>query len=358
MRKVCLYSGSTLLSLLLILGAFTPALALEVKFSGQINQMVMYADDGEEDDFFITDNDASSTRLRVDASEVYGMVKAGIRVEIEAQRNASNEVTINQADDGRFNWNDRWINAYFATPYGTLEIGKGDSAANSTAEVDLSGTSVVTFSLYPTSGGDLTFRNENGGSAIPGYTIGDAFSNFDGPLSRSERVRINTPTFAGFTLSGAVENGGAWDASLWYVAELYGKLAAAVGYTNLQRRSTTFDNVLAGSISWLSPFGLNITASLGKGYRPDGAAADDPFNYYVKLGYKYDIHALSVEYGNTQDMVTNGDDATLYGIAYVIHPWKPVELYAAYRVYTLDVDATGVDPENINVAMAGTRIKF
>ena len=89
-----MYSGLALLTLLLIFSTLTPALAMEAKLSGQINQMAMWADDGVEDGFFITDNDASSTRARIDASENFGNIKAGIRLEIEAQRNASNKVTI------------------------------------------------------------------------------------------------------------------------------------------------------------------------------------------------------------------------------------------------------------------------
>jgi hypothetical protein len=44
-------------------------------------------------------------------------------------------------------------------------------------------------------------------------------------------------------------------------------------------------------------------------------------------------------------------------LAYVVNPWKPVEFYAAYRHYMLDAVA-GPDPDDIQVAMAGTRIKF
>jgi hypothetical protein len=360
MRKIGLYSGSALLCLLLIFSALTPVLAMEAKFSGQVNQMVMYANDGENSDFFVTDNDNSSTRLRFDASQVYGLVKAGVRVEIEAQRNPSNDVTINQNSDDGFTWNDRWLNAFFATPAGTIEIGKGDSAANTTAEVDLSGTSVVTYSLTNATGGAIEWNSDaNSGPYTTPIAIDDTRDNFDGPLSRTDRLRYNTPTFAGFTLSGAVENGGAWDTSVFYSAELYGKLAAAVGYTKLERRSTTYDSVVDGSISWLAPFGLNATVSLGKGFRPDGIAQKDPVSYYAKLGYKFGINAVSIEYGQTKDLAANGDKSSNYGAAYVIHPWKPVELYVAYRVYMLDREAVnGGDAENINLAMAGTRIKF
>ena len=104
------------------------------------------------------------------------------------------------------------------------------------------------------------------------------------------------------------------------------------------------------------PFGLNLTAAYGtREFAADDR--DDAISYYGKIGYQFDIHALSIEYGVTEDLDAEGDKSSNYGVAYVIKPWKPVELYAAYRVYMLDAD-TGDDPEDIQVAVAGTRIKF
>jgi hypothetical protein len=44
----------------------------------------------------------------------------------------------------------------------------------------------------------------------------------------------------------------------------------------------------------------------------------------------------------------------------VVKPWKPVELYAAYRIYMLEVDEDLYEPdiENITQLLAGMRIKF
>ncbi|KJS33224.1 MAG: hypothetical protein VR64_03165 [Desulfatitalea sp. BRH_c12] len=348
------YCLAALLAVCLVLGAFSPAMALEAKVSGQINQMVMWADDGDEDDFFVADNDSSSTRFRFTGSEKFGAVTAGFQFEMEAQRNASNFVTIAQTDDGDFEWNDRWMNVYFDTAFGKFEIGKGDSAANNTAEVDLSGTAVVTYSDINATGGSFAWQNDDGTDF--GTTISGTRNNFDGMLSRTERLRYNTPLFAGFQLAGSVSNGDGWDASLWYAAEFYGKLAAAIGYTKPEDRSAATDYQLAGSISWLAPFGLNLTASYGT-RELEAPGRDDATTWMGKVGYKFDIHAVSVEYGMTSDLRLDGEDSSNWGVAYVVNPWKPVEFYAAYRHYMLDA-AAGPDPEDIQVAMAGTRIKF
>ncbi len=370
MKQVCaktLLVGAVCAAMLF--AGINPACALEAKVSGQINQMVMYADDGDQSDVFITDNDASSTRVRITGSEQFGQVKAGMQFEIEAQRNASNAVFIDQDDDGDFEWNDRWFNVYFDTRFGKFEIGKGDTASNGTLEVDLSGTAVVTYSDINTTGGSLIWKNDNGAEFLdiadptdPDYepeylTISDTRSNLDGILSRSERIRYNTPNFAGFTLATSAANGGAWDAALWYAGEFSGnKLAAAFGYANPQGRADTTDGQWGGSVSWLMPFGLNLTVAYGqRDYEASGR--DEAVTYYGKLGYTFDIHAFSIEYGETTDLFAEGVDSSNYGAAYVVKPWKPIELYAAYRIYMADVDGFD-DPDDIHVAVAGTRIKF
>ncbi|WP_054032663.1 porin [Desulfatitalea tepidiphila] len=358
MKQVCaktLLVGAVCAAM--VFAGINPACALEAKVSGQINQMVMYADDGDQSDVFITDNDASSTRVRITGSEQFGQVKVGMQFEIEAQRNASNRVTIDQDNDGAFEWNDRWFNVYFDTRFGMFEIGKGDTATNGTLEVDLSGTSVVTYSDINTTGGSLLWKNDDGTLFGGGVDIGDTRSNFDGILSRAERVRYNTPSFAGLTLSASAANGGAYDAALWYATEFGGnKLAAALGYANPQGQADTVDAQWGGSVSWLMPFGLNFTVAYGQ-RDFEASGRDEAVSYYAKLGYMFDIHAFSIEYGETKDLFAEGVDASNYGAAYVVKPWKPIELYAAYRIYMADVDGVG-DPEDIHVAVAGTRIKF
>ena len=369
MKQVYGRHGLVLLAAVLLFSTWvSPAIALDVKLSGQVNQMALWADDGYQDDFFVTDNNSSSSRFRFYGQQEFGVVKAGFQIEFEAMRNESDKLTIRQNSEGDFVFNDRWINAYFATPYGTFEIGKGDGAANNTAEVDLSGTSAITYSRVVATAGGFVWKYSDGTTFDPpgsatSLSVSKTTDNFDG-LSRNERIRYNTPQFAGFSAAASMTNGQAWETSLWYGADFYGKLIAAIGYVDTRRLSGNFTQ-WDGSVSWLAPFGLNITAAYGvrqftgdlETSRLAAGSTDDATNYYGKLGYKWDIHAVAVEYGLTQDLFFKGEDSSMYGLAYVITPWKGVELYTAYRNYMLDVDS-GPDPEDIQEAMAGTRIKF
>ena len=188
--------------------------------------------------------------------------------------------------------------------------------------------------------------------------MGDTRSQFDG-LSRNDRLRYDSPKFAGFNFAGSITNGNAWEVAGFYASEFsFGKLAAAAGYVDSRDRGTTRFKQWDGSVSWLAPFGLNLTFAAGQRdpQVPGGVKAD---NFYSKIGYKFgNIHAVSAELGITKDLDAKGDDSSNFGAAYVITPWDGVELYAALRRYQLETTLEPNDPDDISQVMAGTRIKF
>jgi hypothetical protein len=354
-----LHCGSiliTFVSLVAVLLYFSPACAVEAKLSGQVNQLIMWADNGVDNDIFIGDNDNSSTRLRFTGSQEFNGVTAGIRIEFDAERNRSSTFDIPNTGDGTFRLLDRWFDATFAGTFGKVSLGKGSGAADGTAEVDLSGTTVITYSGVNDTAGGFTFINRT--TDLPsGTTVGDTRSNFDG-LGRNSRLRYDTPKFAGFSFAGSFTNGNAMEVSGWYTVEFdnFGKLAAAVAYVDTNDRGATEFTQWDGSVSWLAPFGLNVTLSVGQ-RDSDAAGSVKADNGYVKVGWKFgSIHAASVEYGLTKDLDLRNDKSKNYGLAYVIKPWKSVEFYAAARLYELD--RSGASLDDISQIMAGTRIKF
>jgi len=356
MKKWCSkMSPAAVIALIAAFVIITPAQSFELQISGQVNQMIMWADNGDSSDYFLADNDNSSTRLRFTGSQDVDWGKIGFIIELEAQRNASNTLDIPNTGDGGFEFNDRWLDAYFQTQYGKVSIGKGDGAANNTAEVDLSGTSVITYAGVNETAGGFTWKAGDGTDFRPGLTVSDTRSQFDG-LSRNERLRYDSPAFAGFTFAGSITNGSAWELAGFYAADFsFGKLAAAAGYVDSRDRGTPRFKQWDGSVSWLAPFGLNLTFAAGQRNPQGGAKAD---NFYSKVGYKFGIHAVSAELGITRDLDAIGDDSSNWGAGYVITPWSGVEFYAGLRRYKLETDAEPGDPDDISQIMAGTRIKF
>jgi predicted porin len=349
-----------------------PAGAVEFKVSGQINRMIVWADNGEESDTFHADNDNSSTRFRFKGSEeVTDGIKVGVVWETQFESNTSSKLDTRSnpnglaRDDNSSTFSERKLEAYFDTFFGKVSIGQGDGAANGTSEVDLSGTSVIMYSGVNDTGGDFEFVREAIDPATGNQTrliaIDKTRNNFDG-LSRNDRFRYDTPKFGPLTLSASITNGNALEGAARISQEFdgFGKIAAAVGYVDTVRREsggTPLDYVQIGaSASILHTSGLNLTVAWGR-RDPDAAGTEEPENIYGKLGFKKGIHAVAVEYGITEDLDQKHDESENYGLAYVLKPWKGVELYAAYREFSLDRRGVN-DIEDISQAMIGTRVKF
>ncbi|MDJ0784554.1 MAG: porin [Desulfosarcinaceae bacterium] len=328
--------------------------AVEVTLSGQVNRALMWADNGNDSEVFHVDNDNSSTRFRLTGSEqVNDLVTVGIGWENQFESNSSASVDIGQNSDGSAPFTERKLEAYFETPYGKLSIGQGDGAANGTAEMDLSGTSVIMYSGVNDTASSFTFRDDDD---TPIATIGSTRSNFDG-LSRNDRLRYDSPKFRGFTFSASATNGDAYELALRYAADYGapGKVAFALGYANSQDRADPEFEQIGGSLSWLHSSGVNVT--LAGGSRDIDDANRDPVNFYFKLGYKTGIHAVAVEYGLTEELAQEDDESNNYGVAYVISPWRGTEFYGTYRIFELDREGVN-DIEDINQVMVGTRVKF
>jgi predicted porin len=344
-------SGTVAVFLLL---GLQPVQALEVKLSGQVNRAVMWADNGEDSSILNVDNDNSSTRFRLTGSEeLNDFVTVGVVWENEFQSNDSSKVDVGQDDDGDSEFNDRKLEAYFVVPYGKISIGQGDGAANGTSEEDLSGTSVIMYAGVNDTAGSINFRDDDD---TPIATVGSTRSNFDG-LSRNDRVRYDTPSFGGATLSASFTNGDAYELAARYAADFdgLGKITTAIGFANTNDRSDPEYTQIGGSISWLHTSGINLTVSSGT--RDIDDTSRDPVNYYGKLGYKFDIHAIAIEYGMTEDLSQEDDESSNYGVAYVMKPWAGVEFYGTYRAYSLDRDNTS-NIDDIRQVMLGTRVKF
>ena len=101
------------------------------------------------------------------------------------------------------------------------------------------------------------------------------------------------------------------------------------------------------SASWSGFGGFNLSAALSGDDR-DG----DPTNTYIKAGYRLGDHAFAVDWSETSDL--GAGDADSYSVAWVGQMMQGVELYASYRVDSLDV--SGAD--DISALSGGARIKF
>lgn len=332
-----------------------------VEIYGQVNRAFLATDDGDSTDYYSVDNDHSSSRIGIlGEAKVNDDLTIGTRMEFEYQSNPSNLVNQDDKEPDGDSFDDRWIDAQITSKrFGKLYIGKGDTASNSTSEVDLSGTAVVGYSGIQDFAGGILFYDEDTDTRST-TNVGDVFSNFDG-LSRRNRIRYDTPEFAGFTLSGSILSDGG-DVALRYAAQWADwKFAAAVAYADPQAISRSIEHQYNGSASALHSSGLNFTVAGGLRELED-SSRDDPTFYYGKVGYRAKLFEVgetrfSLDYMYTEDQQQDGDEGTVAGFQMVQDFAEfGTEYYLGYRWHELDRD--GADFNDINGLMTGVRVKF
>ncbi|MDH3593326.1 MAG: alanine-zipper protein [Rhodospirillales bacterium] len=330
---------------------------IKLAISGQVNRAVNVAGDGDKTKAYFVDSDASNTRFRlVGTGKVTDDFTIGTRFEVALTTNESSQVSQDNEDAGEFS-DLRWADLSFDSKrFGKLSLGKGSTASDNAAEVDLSKTDVVAYSSVADIAGGLQFRDNN--DNLTDVSVSDAFKNLDG-LSRKDRLRYDTPTFYGFSLAGSAISDQRWDTSVWWGGQGYGlkaAAAAAISDANVDNQDLLYD----GSFSVLHEVtGLNFTVSGGVRDQ-DG---DDPSNVYAKAGwianlFSFGDTAFGADYTRSTNFPTGSDDGYSIGLAAVqqIDDFG-TELYAQYRLYSLDRDGNP-SVEDLNVGTVGARVKF
>ena len=327
---------------------------VEVRFSGHINRAILHADDGVAKKWFNVDNSSSSTRLRLNVdTTISSGLRAGAFVEVEYQSNPSNLVNF-ATPQVSAQLLERFIEIYVNGSWGIVRLGQGDGAAARSAEVDLSGTAMA---LYPNSvvvGGGFVFRTSAG--ALSGVPIRNVIGNQNFEM-RYDRLRYSTPSFAGFWVDASWGNKerGIVETALRYGGTLggVGQLAGAIGYSNERGLPGAIDDeVVGGSFSWVHTSGINFTYGAARRVL---AGRDAQFRHF-KPGFRWNRHAVAMDYAEGADQAALGDEAKMLGFAYVYSPVDWAEVYAVSTRHTLERPARGFQP--IQFYMIGTRIRF
>ncbi len=324
----------------------TSAAAFEFTLSGQVNRLMMGVDNGEESGVVNADNSVSGTRIRLKGhGDVGNDLTAGIYYEYQLQSNPSDKITADSLDsdgiggntgDGD-NFSNRNANIWFKGNFGKVTLGQGSGAADGSTEADSSGTTVI---QYASASGDLLSSMEYGDS---GVTVGDARSAFDG-LGRNDNIRYDA-AMGDFSLAGSYGNGDKVE-----LAARYKKDSLEFRVAAWDTSDSTADSITGYAISgtWEAAAGFNLTGSYA-GDDSDG----DPDNIYLKAGYKTGNNAFGVDWSETTDKAAG--DGSSVSVAWVNQLMAGIEIYASYRVESLD-DVDGED--DIDALIGGARIKF
>ncbi|MFC5515840.1 porin [Kaistia terrae] len=336
-----------------------------IELYGQINKGLLIFDDGGSTlGYGPVDNGNSSTRAGL---RLYGVINddwvMGGNLEWEWNPYSTNYV--NQLNRGDFDWETnllRKAELYLESKtYGKLWLGQGSMASDSTAEVDLSGTSVVGYSLVADMAGGPFYRLSDG--ELSSIQVKDTFTNFDG-LSRKMRIRYDTPQFSGFSLSTSVGTQvvpQTTDVTVWDVAARYEntfdtfKVSGALAYSQPADDQSLID----GSISVLhQPSGLSLTVAAAYS---DEDVVDGRYGYF-KLGYQTEIFevgktAFSVDAYFGEDIDAADSSSTSYGAQLVQNlDYLQTELYLGARSYSYE--EPGAELDKSYAVLAGARVKF
>jgi len=319
--------------------------AVEVTVSGQVNRLIMNVDNGVESGVVHADNSVSGTRWRfAGEGDLDNGMTAGLLYETQLQSNPSDKITVDSLDsdgiggdvgDGD-HFSTRQSNVWLKGNFGKVAIGQGSGAADGSAEVDVSGTTVV---QYSGSSADLL------GSMVFGNTkvkVSSVRSSFDG-LGRNDNIRYDA-AIGDLGLAASLGNGDKFEASVAYKIE---KLKFKVGFWD-QKDSGTGIAGSAVSASWGGDGGLNLSGAYGGDDR-----VGDPSNLYLKVGFKMGDNAFGVDWSETSDL--GAGDADSISVAWVGSMMQGVEIYASYRVESLD-GVAGAD--DIDALVGGMRVKF
>jgi hypothetical protein len=336
---------------------------VKLAISGQINRAINIANDGRSTKYYNVDNDASNSRIRfVGTGEVTGDLTLGSKIEVAIAPNESSQVSQDNENGGNLNngsdnfFDERFVEVWVDSErFGRLLLGKGSSASDNTAEVDLSGTDVVQYASVADIAGGLRFRTDD--DELTDIAVNDAFSDFDG-LSRQNRVRYDTPRFYGFGLAASAISNQRYDGGITWAGQGYGlKAAAAAGLAD--RNVDNQDFRLDGSASVLhEATGLNLTVSSGMDQADDGG---NPSNFYVKGGWIANFFNIgTTNFGIDYDRSNNNPNPSDHGFSVggaVVQNLSEfgTQLYSQVRVYDLSSEPS---TQKIWVGTVGSRVKF
>lgn len=221
--------------------------------------------------------------------------------------------------------------AYVETKLGKVSLGWTGTAADGIVEINLGNTYVG--ALTPLGLGNL----------------------FDG--GRTNVVRYDSPTLAGFTVAASVNDAEAWDVALRYAGELGSfRLAAGAAYSDLggdvQR--------ISGSVSAMEmTTGLFLTGNYGEFSLP-GAGALKPTGYHAVGGIErkwmaFGASTLFGEYARIKDLLALDDGAKMIGLGITQKiDAAAMDLFVSYRRF----DPTEASSSSFDTIMAGARIAF
>ena len=341
---------------------------MKLVVSGHINRLIQYRDNGTKSGFIHAASQESRSRVRwVGTGRINDALTLGTYIEfgnqsaiLTAQDLGDNT---DQGNNGGNALDERFLDLSITSKtLGKIYIGQGSRGSESTSERDLSGTGLLSLNgdEFLVAASEVFQSNSIGGKNT-GISVGTVMNNFDG-LGRRDRIRYDTPKYAGFQITASHANDDAWDVALRYGGSLGSvKMTGAIAYSDTQ--TVNGRSIVNGSFSILLPVGLSFTVAGADQDDDAGGASDSTDWVYGNIGYKFtalDIgqSRLYASWGEVDDRGGLGNEATAIsvGLVQIIQPLG-MEFQFGYANFDVDL-GSGVNTNDIDVVTMGLRAKF
>jgi predicted porin len=371
--------------------------------SGQVNEALIFWDDGVESNAYVVSNNSSRTRFRfVGSAKINPDWSAGYLLEIGVRyANSGNRNQGTNAAGGDTNTIDIRHSAWWieSKQLGRMWVGETSTASDGITEINLANVIAVGADPSAWQGGFFLRRSDN--NALTARTWNQVTPSFAGAWNagegdRNNIVRYVSPTLQGFTFSVAWGEDDIWDIALRYAGEFNGvRVAAGIGYketrdnvgksgadgfacSDLDSGNVTVSATdcsafgISGSIMHV-PTGLFVTASYGRieddnrsrlfGYSVD----DNDEHWYIQAGIEknwfgigkttlygeygnYEAGAIITTSGAVQDLSSLGIAGNARGAGAETELWglginqsidaAAMDLYLSYRNFDTTVTTT------------------
>jgi predicted porin len=212
---------------------------VSLEISGQVNEAVLWWNDGAESNAYVVTNDNSRTRFRFKGkAKIDKEWEAGYQIEVGIRSANSKRATQNDphgaAADIGFDLRDSYWYLKSKT-YGRGSLGFQASATDQITEINL--TQTASFSKYSDvedTGLGLFVRSADNGrlsSLNWRRLIGDGGDQPGEGERKFDLIKYVSPEFSGFVASASWGEDDFWDVALNYEGEFHGfKIAAGIGY--------------------------------------------------------------------------------------------------------------------------------
>jgi predicted porin len=205
---------------------------------GQVNEAVIFWNDGKESNQYVVSNNNSRTRFGFKGeAAINGDLTAGYLLEVGVRyANSANRTQDANGAGGNTNTLDiRQSNWYLASKhFGTLTVGLANSPTEGITEINLANVNLATGDTSNYNNGFFLRNNGIAKSALTWGNLQSRWNNNAGEGDRNNIVKYTSPTFLGFVASSSWGEDDKLETALRYAGEFHGvRLAAGIGFQRL-----------------------------------------------------------------------------------------------------------------------------